>query len=342
MIQKIALIGFGGVGQGVVKLLKEKESSLLKKYDRQFKVVSIADLYKGAVHHDEGLDLDRVIESIEKDGTLDHYPDQRGLVRGLSSEETIKQTNADTIVEMTFTNIETGEPAIAHCELAFTHKKNVVMTNKGPVALKKKELEVMAREHGVKFFYEGSVMSGTPAIRMPKLTLMGNDFIRVRGILNGTTNYMLTQMEGGMSYKEALEKAKALGYAEADPTSDVRGYDVLYKVMILASELFDQTVTKDEVPCIGITEITEEDIELAKKEGKRWKLIGTVERTDEEVKASVKPVKLDLTDPLASIEGALNAITYECDISGDITLVGAGAGIRETAFAVLVDLLHIE
>ncbi|WP_368504429.1 homoserine dehydrogenase [Alkalihalophilus sp. As8PL] len=341
MTHKIALIGFGNVGQGVVRLIKEKESLLKQVYQSEFEVVSISDLHKGSLHCENGLNIDDVIHSIQQDGTLHYYPDHEGLVRGLSSEDTIKKTNADTIVEMTYTNVHTGQPAIDHCKLAFNHKRHVVMTNKGPVALAKQELEALAKENGVNIFYEGAVMSGTPAIRMPKMTLRGNEFLSVKGILNGTTNYILTQMEDGSAYEEALSSAQELGYAEADPTSDVGGFDVLYKVLILASELFGVSLKKEEVPCVGISEITQADIKQAKAEGKRWKLIGAIEKTESGVNAYVRPLKLPLSDPLSSISGATNAITYDCDVSGPITLVGAGAGIKETAFAVLIDLLHL-
>ncbi|WP_100372779.1 homoserine dehydrogenase [Bacillus sp. FJAT-45037] len=342
MTHQIALIGFGGVGQGVVRLLKEKYEYVSTQYKCHFKVVSICDLYKGSLHCDDGLDLDSIIASIDRDRTLDHYQDHSGLIRGLTAKETIERTNAKTIIEMTYTNVETGQPAIDHCKTAFTNKRNVILTNKGPVAIAKQELEREARKHGVRFFYEGAVMSGTPAIRMPKMTLCGNEFLKVQGILNGTTNYMLTQMEQGLDYDEALGKAQQLGYAEADPTNDVKGFDVLYKVLILSQELFGVVLRKEQVSCVGIEKITPDLIEEATREGKRWKLLGSIEKTDDGVQAFVKPVKVPLSDPLASVNGATNAITYDCDISGAITLIGAGAGIKETAFAVLIDLIHLE
>ncbi|WP_088102132.1 homoserine dehydrogenase [Halalkalibacter urbisdiaboli] len=343
MAHKLALLGFGGVGQGLVHILREKHQRLKETYGCEFVVVSISDLYKGSLHHPEGLDLDRVIEAIEKTGSLDYYPDQLGLVRGWSSEETIQKTNAKTIVEMTFTDIKTGQPAISHCQEAFKHGKHVVMTNKGPVALAHKELAEQAKENGVRWLFEGAVMSGTPALRLPLATLAGNDITSIKGILNGTTNYMLTKMEEeGLDYDDVLKEAQELGYAEADPTSDVEGYDVLYKVLILSEVVLGMPLKREDVELKGISSISIKEIEAAKKEGKRWKLIGRLEQTESGLKASVKPEKLDLSDPLAGIGGATNAITYTCDLSGPITLVGAGAGIKETGFAVLIDLIQLE
>ncbi|WP_332693123.1 homoserine dehydrogenase [Halalkalibacter lacteus] len=342
MAHKLALIGFGGVGQGFVEILREKGMKLSKDHQIDFKIVSICDLYKGSIHHSEGLCLEDVMAAIKEKGSLDSYPDQPGLVRGWSSQETITKTNADSIVEMTFTDVATGQPAIDHCKWAFSNKKNVVMTNKGPVALAYETLSKLARENGVQWLFEGAVMSGTPALRLPEATLTGNKITEIRGILNGTTNYMLMRMEEGLDYNEALKEAQVLGYAEADPTADVKGYDVLYKVLILANVVLGYPLKRNEVICKGISELTIHDIEKAKMLQKCWKLIGSLTVTENGLKAAVQPEMVPFDDPLAGVSGAMNAITYTCDLSGPITLIGAGAGIKETGFAVLIDLIQIE
>ncbi|ARK30390.1 homoserine dehydrogenase [Halalkalibacter krulwichiae] len=342
MAHKLALIGFGGVGKGFVEILRDKKMKLKKDHQIEFKIVTITDLYKGSLHHPDGLSLDEVLKAIDENGSLDAYPEQPGLIRGWNSKETIEKTNADSIVEMTYTDVKTGQPAIDHCKWAFLHKKNVVMTNKGPVALAYNDLAEQAHANGVKWFFEGAVMSGTPALRLPKMTLTGNEINKINGIFNGTTNYMLMRMEEGLEYDEALKEAQSLGYAEADPTADVEGYDVLYKVLILANVVLGIPLKREDVYCKGISTMTTDDIKEAKSLGKRWKLIGSIQKTKEGVKATVQPVMLDLDDPLAGVTGAMNAITYSCDLSGAVTLVGAGAGIKETGFAVLIDLIAIE
>ncbi|WP_227936271.1 homoserine dehydrogenase [Alkalihalobacillus deserti] len=341
MAHKLALIGFGGVGQGFVNILREKKEKLFENHHIDFKVVSISDLYKGSLHHPDGLCLDEVIKAVQDTGSLDTYPNHDGLIRDLSSKETIERTNADSIVEMTFTDVQTGQPAIDHCKWAFGHKRNVVMTNKGPVALAYNELSNLAKENGVQWLFEGAVMSGTPALRLPQVTLTGNEITEIKGILNGTTNYMLMRMEDGLDYEEALKEAQDLGYAEADPTADVEGHDVLYKILILANVVLGVPLKREEVECIGISTISKADIKKAKELGKRWKLVGAIRQKETGVEATVQPEQLDLDDPLAGVMGAMNAITYTCDLSGPITLVGAGAGIRETGFAVLIDLIEI-
>ncbi|WP_052144880.1 homoserine dehydrogenase [Halalkalibacter okhensis] len=342
MSHKLALLGFGTVGQGLAEILINKEKKLLEGVQFQGKVVAISDLMKGALYHPDGLDLKKVLEVVKETGKLDSYPDKPGLIRGLNSLETIRETNAQTIVEVTFTDVKTGQPAIDHCKAAFEAGKNVVMSNKGPVALAYEELSQMAEDNGVNWGFEGTVMSGTPALRMPLAALAGNDFIEIRGILNGTTNFILSKMEEGLTYENALQEAQELGYAEADPTSDVQGFDARYKIVILSNLVLNEPLKVEDVECQGITELTKEDIELAQKEGFRWKLIASAKKEKGKVIASVKPMKLHVTDPLASINGAINAVMYECDLAGTITLCGPGAGKIETGYSLLIDLINIE
>ncbi|WP_077211936.1 homoserine dehydrogenase [Bacillus dakarensis] len=342
MEQKLAFIGFGVVGQGLAEILRDKKEELRKNEGFQASIVAISDLMKGSIYHPNGLDIDTVLRVLKDTGNLENYPYVPGLKTGMDSFKTIRDTNADTIVEVSFTDVKTGQPAIDHCKTAFKCGKNVVMTNKGPVALAYRELAKMAEENGVFWGFEGTVMSGTPALRLPSAALAGNDITEIRGILNGTTNYILTKMEEeGVSYEDALQQAQRLGYAENDPTSDVEGYDARYKIAILANYVMKTTLSVQDVSCKGISEITLKDIEDAKAEGKRWKLLAKAGKKDGKVEASISPVKVDLTDPLASISGATNAITYECDLLGTVTLSGPGAGKVETGYALLIDLLSI-
>ncbi len=342
MAHKLAFIGFGVVGQGLAEILRDKKEVLKQDEGFESEIVAISDLMKGSIYHPNGLDIDTALNVLKETGNLENYPKTPGLVTGWDSLKTIRETNADTIIEVSYTDVKTGQPAIDHCKAAFESGKNVVMTNKGPVALAYKELSEVAKKHGVYWGFEGTVMSGTPALRMPIATLAGNDITEIRGILNGTTNYILTKMETeGVSYEEALKEAQELGYAEADPTSDVEGYDARYKIVILSNYVMSAPLTVEEVSCKGITDITLKDIEEARAEGKRWKLLAKARKEGGEVIASIAPEKVDVTDPLASISGAVNAITYECDLLGTVTLSGAGAGKVETGFSLLIDLINI-
>lgn len=341
MMHKIALLGFGVVGQGLAEIIVEKGDALSREWGFDAKIVAISDLMKGSIYDPEGLDIREALKAVKETGKFDAYPDTPGLVRGWDSFQTIRESNADTIVEITFTDVKTGQPAIDHCRAAFQCGKNVVMSNKGPVALAYRELSELARKNGVRWGFEGTVMSGTPALRMPLATLAGNDIHELAGILNGTTNYILSKMEEGLSYEAALKEAQELGYAEADPTSDVEGYDAQYKVVILANVVMNAPLKRDEVACEGISHLTAKDIEWARKEGKRWKLLARVKREGENLIAQVRPEAIPVNDPLAGIMGATNAVTFHCDLAGPITLVGAGAGRKETGFSLLIDLINI-
>ncbi len=184
-------------------------------------------------------------------------------------------------------------------------------------------------------------MSGTPVLSTAVEALAGCEFARVRGILNGTTNYILSEMEQGRGYREALATAQDLGYAEADPTADVEGFDVLAKVVILANVVMGVPLGVEDVARVGITGLDAAEVAAAPEAGRRWKLIGQVERVDGQVTASVGPVALPLEDPLASVGGVTNAITLETDLVGPVTIVGAGAGKEATGMALLSDLMAI-
>jgi homoserine dehydrogenase len=215
--------------------------------------------------------------------------------------------------------------------------QHVVLANKGPVAVAYPELASRAKAAGKLLRFEATVMAGTPSIRLGAQALAGCKITQARGILNGTTNYILTQMEDGMSYADALARAQALGYAEADPTADVDGWDAAAKAVILAAALFGARLTLADMSVRGIRDLTTQDIATAKAAGERWKLIAQVTPTG----GSVQPTRVPLAHPLAGVSGTTNAVTYITDLLGDVTLVGAGAGRLQTGFGLLSDLLEI-
>jgi len=336
---KLAFIGFGVVGQGLIEILIQKKNLLEKKYNFTYTVVAISDLFKGSVYDKNGLDMEKILSIIKQGKKLNEYPFG---IKDMDSISTIKDSNADTIIEVTYTDVKTGEPALTHIKTAFGCNKNVVSTNKGPVIKESLNLIKIAKNKNLHYGFEGVVMAGTPVINLFRHTLNGIIIKDFRGILNGTTNYILTKMEEGMSYNDALQKAQKLGYAEADPTGDVEGFDALGKVVILTNVILGKKISWEDVKRKGITEFTKEDIELAKNEGKRWKLIGSAEiKLDGTVNAKVWPEKLPINDPLAGISGAKNALTFNTDELGEVTIIGPGAGKRETGYSLLIDLLEM-
>ena len=295
-------------------------------------------MLKGSAHNPTGLDLEKVMAMVADGTSISDYPDGGCDWDALTM---IEKAEADAMLEVTYTDIKTGQPATDHIRAALARGMHVTTTNKGPLALFSNELMELADANDVEFLYEGTVMAGTPLLNLMRETLAGSAISEMKGILNGTTNYILTQMEGGMDYEAALKQAQELGYAEAVPDADVLGWDALAKVTILANVVFGASLSPDDSPCTGITEITPDQIAAAAADGKRYKLIGRVWRDGDAVRASVAPQLMDLSHPLAGVGGATNAMTITTDTLGDVTIVGAGAGRRETGFSLLIDLIAI-
>jgi len=336
-VWRIGLIGFGNVGQGFVRILARKEAVLRERYGLRFKVVGIADPIKGSAYDPEGLDLREIVSLLDRDGNIKAFSGRKDI----DSLFLCRSPDVDVIAEATPTNIETGEPGLTHIREALRNGKHVITTNKGPIALAYRELRRLAEERGVFLRFEGVVLSGTPSLNLALEAMAGVDISRIEGIVNGTTNFILTKMEEGMSYEEALREAQRLGYAEADPTADVEGWDAAVKAVILANVVMGASIGIKDVEREGITGVTLDDIKKAREEGCRIKLIAEVWREGSSVKASVKPKKVPLTHPLASVMGATNALTFHTDHLGQVTIVGPGAGRIETGQALLTDLLAI-
>jgi homoserine dehydrogenase len=335
---RLALIGFGNVGQGFTQILRDRGRMIADQFGLQLVIVAVSDLLKGSLYDPQGLDPAALLAAVGATGRID------GLAapeHGWDALRTILESNADAVVELSYTDLQTGEPAITHLRRAIESGKHVVTTNKGPVALRYPELKALADARGVEIGVEGTVMSGTPSLRLGSELLAGAGVQRVQGILNGTTNYILTQMEAGATYGDALADAQARGYAEADPTGDVEGFDAAGKVVILANLLLGASLTMADVDRTGITALTPQDVAAAQAGGERWKLIAKVERRDGRVEASVRPTRLPVAHPLAAVSGATNAITFTTDLLGDVTLIGPGAGRLETGYALLGDLLAL-
>lgn len=334
---RLVIIGFGNVGQGFAQILAEHGEALTAQ-GLELQIVAVCDLIKGSLYNPNGLEPAALLEAVGKTTRVDTL---RAPYKGWDALRTIREARADALVELSYTDLKTGEPAISHLRAAIQRGMHVVTTNKGPIALRYPELKALADSQGVEIGAEGTVMSGTPALRLGMELLAGAGIRSIQGILNGTTNYILTQMEKGMDYAAALAGAQEKGYAEADPTGDVEGFDAAGKVVILANLLLGAALSMADVDRTGITGLTPADIAAAGASGERWKLIGRVEKMDGRVTASVRPTRLPLSHPLAAVGGATNAVTFSTDLLGDVTLVGPGAGRLETGYALVCDLLAI-
>ncbi|MDK2974373.1 MAG: homoserine dehydrogenase [Methanofollis sp.] len=319
---KVAILGLGSVGRGVISVLARKDLGIV--------VTGIADSRSG-VMDPAGIDLAAVLTRKAETGRCGE-PDILG-------EDIVKNGDYDVLVEVTPTDIVTGEPALTSIRTALSRGKHVVTSNKGPLALQYTELMRLAEENGVHMRYEATVCGAIPIIQTLQHGLAGNKVHAVYGVLNGTCNYILTRMaDEGLTYDQALAEAREMGYAEADPTSDVKGIDTALKLVILANTIWKNGVTLGDVDCTGIDLLTAEALTLAESQNCTIRLIGEV--VPERDLLRVSPCILPKKHPLV-VRDTLNAVTVVTDMAGAITQVGKGAGSVETASAVIGDLLFI-
>ena len=335
---RLALLGFGNAGRAFGRLLLDKHEEIKKIYNTDVKVVAIATGSRGNLVCEEGLDVAAAIADIEENGK---FAPERGLT-DLTTMEIVEKINYDVIAEMTPLNIFTGQPATDHIRGAFARKKHAITANKGPIAWHFRQLSDMAKEAGVCFFYETTVMDGTPVFNLVEHTLKFAKVTEVSGILNSTTNFILEEMEKGCDYDDIMERGRSLGFVEADPAMDVEGYGAAAKITALLNVLMDAGITPDQVDRKGIEDITYEDIDAARAEGKIIKLLCTGTRDEEgNVHASVKPELVDRTDLLATVNSTTSIVSITTDLMKKITVVEHNPEIEQTAYGVFGDLLRV-
>jgi homoserine dehydrogenase len=331
---RLILVGFGVVSRSFAEIISSQAQSLSKDYGIRPRVVGIVDS-KGAAVSANGLDLALALRAKAESGTLAAMGS--GVYHeGLSALDVMRDVDCEVVVEATPSELTRGEPGLSHVRTAMKEGRHVICVNKGPLALAMPALMELAIHNGVNFKFSGTVGGGTPVLDLAKKCLEGCKINSIKGILNGTCNYILTKMTSeGVEMKDALAEAQRLGYAEADPTADVGGFDSACKLVITSNYVLGTSISIRDVDITGITGVTKEDIAAAGKTGKTVKLIGYVGHG-----ARVAPEEVPATHPL-NVSGTFNAITFDTDPAGEITLVGKGAGGRETASSVLRDLIEI-
>jgi len=338
LISKIGLVGCGTVGSGLLELLDKRALYISGKYGVSFKLMFAADVMRGTAFSKDGLDPRALLDILEGGGSIDALSPNGGP-GDLAS--LLGEAKPDIICEATPTNYKTGEPGMSIMTAALSAGVSVVTSSKGALALDMAGLKGLAASKGVSLRFESSVMSGTPLINLVRGPMAGCEISKIEGILNGTTNYILTGMESGMDYAGALAEATRLGYAEADPTGDVEGFDAAVKVCILSAEFFGTSMRMEDVSREGITGVTGEDIKRAAESGRRIKLVAGVKKEGNSVTGYVSPEPLGLDNPLASVSGVTNAVNITTDNLGVVTIIGPGAGKIETAQGLLSDMLSI-
>jgi len=320
-MRKILIVGFGTVGQGFFELFSEKRSLV-----QGLELVEVSEIVDMKLGYTRNPPSD--IVDIVKGGKM--LPE-----KGRDVLDTIRDSDADIVCEFTWVNMKDGEPAFSHIKEALRLGKHVITTNKGPIALRFNELENLTKKKdGPSLKFKGTVMAGTPSYNLLDL-LPGIKVSNIRGILNGTSNFILTEMGRGRSFDESLKVAQSLGYAEADPVMDVDGFDAALKGMILSNVIGwrDEKHSLAGMEIRGIRGLQKD----AKSGGGKTKLIVSINKDS----MSVKPTELMDDDLLSNVDGVLNALELETDTLGKIISVGPGAGRRQTGQAALTDLVDI-
>ncbi len=321
---KIALLGTGSVGKGILKILATKETGLT--------LTGVADSRSALIAEpNTTLSPSEILSKKAKTGLCGE--------KGLTCTDVVNKADYDLLVEVTPTDALTGEPALSSIKTALSRGCHVVTSNKGPVALRYDELHRLAIKNHVEFKYEATVAGAIPILHTLQHGLCGNEILGIYGVLNGTCNYILTRMaEEGLSYRQALDEARALGYAEADPTYDVKGIDAGIKLVILANTVFHKNLSLSDIDITGIDLLTEGALRLAEQQDSTIRLIGEI--VPEKNLYRLSPRILTKNHPLV-VRGSLNALIVRTDLAGDLVFVGKGAGSTETASAVIGDILFI-
>ncbi len=333
-----AIIGFGTVGRAFAKIVSGKARSLREKHLLDLRIVGVYDPRFGSVFDPMGLDPLGLLRLLEGGKGLSDYG--RGE-HGLTGIDIIRSPDVDLIIELTPTDLRKGEPGLTHLREALRLGKDVITTNKGPLALAYWELKDLAELKGAFLGFEGTVLSGTPAINLAQLCIEPAEVISLEGVLNGTTNFILSSMEMGESFEEALSSAIRMGFAEADPSNDLDGMDAAAKVTILANSVMGGRLRLEEVEVKGIRGIGRGDVLRPLSKGRRMKLLAKAWREGTAVRAWVGPAEVDQSNPLARTEGVTNALTYHLDTGYSVTIIGPGAGGDSAAMAIMSDLIRL-
>jgi homoserine dehydrogenase len=289
---------------------------------------------KGSAIDTSGLDIQRLLEIKKNKGTVgEYYNNNKSKLEPI---QIIENIDAEIVMELTPTNLKDGEPGLSHIISAMKYGKNVITVNKGPLSVAFSSLIELANFNGISFKFSGTVGGGTPILEFAKRCLKGDRIISFKGILNGTTNYILSKMEEGLTFNDALNDAQNKGYAEAVPSLDIDGYDAAAKLVIMANWLMGMKVALEDVNRNGISTVKTQEVSEALKKGNAVKLVATCENK----KLVVKPIEVSKLDPLC-VNGTLNSVTFSLEYAGNQTIIGRGAGGIETASAVLRDMIEI-
>lgn len=341
---RVILSGYGRVGRAFAELLVQKQDILVERYHLSFQLVAVVDVDGAALApQDSDLLAEGFLSALlpgKGPSSFVHYGRP-----GQTTPDLVSQGIADVLVEATPTNIGHGEPGMTNITCALERGMHVVTAAKGPLVVAFDRLRDLARENGVALKYSAATAAALPALDTGLYSLAGAEITKIEGVLNGTTNFILTRMQNyGESYQDALSEAQSRGIAETDPTLDVEGWDAANKLILISNAVLGSSLTLDSVDVSGITGVTVERLRAAHAAGKALKLIAqatVVGENGDTVDASVRLVELPLHHPLAHVSGAEKGVTFTTDTMDRVTVIGGKSDPRGAAAAILKDLINL-
>lgn len=336
---RVIVCGFGRVGREFARLIEEKAERMRAAYGFEAAIVGVGEL-NGSLHCPVGIDAAKTADAFEREGGFAGHPNLEADWRGL---DLIRSASADVLIETTPTEVRTGEPALSHIREALGRGIHAVSANKGPFIRAYRELTTLAWEKNAALKISAAAAAALPTIDVAETCLAGAEILEIQGVLNGTTNFILSRMRtDGQSYEEALAEAQALGIAETDPTLDVEGFDTANKLALIANVCMGADLTPEDVERTGIAGVSLDAVRRASAAGKIMRLVGAASRDESgRVSARVAPELLPPEHPLAGVEGAEKGITYTSDTMDRVTVVGGKSDPRGAAAALLKDLINI-
>jgi homoserine dehydrogenase len=335
---KLAFVGFGNVARAFAQMLRDRQSQLADEYGLSWKATAIATASHGCVTSTKRIDLLKAVECVEHRSNLAELPETVSLTNSLA---VIEACHADILFEATPLNIIDGEPSVTHVRSALARGMNVVTANKGPLAFAYRELKSLAAKRGLSFRFEGTVMDGAPVFNLVEECLPGARVIGFSGVLNSTTNLILTEMERGRSFEESLAEARRLGIVEAIADYDIDGWDAAMKAVALANVLMDANARPADVVRQGIRQITNEELESAAGSGMAVRLIARGKASVTGLRLSVTPEAVPISSALGSARGTSSVLVLETDLMGQIAIVESNPGVKQTAYALFSDMIRI-
>ncbi|HNQ94772.1 MAG: homoserine dehydrogenase [Anaerolineales bacterium] len=340
MHHNLCFIGFGNVARSLVRLLERKRDLLELKYGITYSVTGIATGRHGFAVNPAGIDVGQALEKVESGNTIAplstfHVEDSLSV---------IQHSRASVMFENSPVNYESGQPAIDHVKAALNANMHSITANKGTVVHAYQELTALAKSKNKKFRFESTVLGGSPIFSTFREAMPLAELTSFKGIINATTNLILSRMEEGESFDDAVKYCQSIGIAETDPSGDVDGWDAAIKVSALATVLMDSPLKPQEVERKGIREITAEMVKQAKVEKKRWKLVASAEREGERVKGRVSPELVDSSSPLYGMMGSSSGLTFSTDVLPNYSVIvsereGMKGGPEETAYGLFADFV---